>query len=200
MDVNDFDHIAPVYDRLARLVFGGDVLKSQLRFLDQVKSSDRVLILGGGTGQLLEHLPKCKEVDFVEKSSKMITRAKSRKSDQAINFIHKDFFEFETNQKYDMIICPFFLDCFNPESLYKALHKTKSLLSEEGKLIVSDFDQKGTGKTLSCFMHLFFRVISNLQSKQLGAIHSEVIAGGFSMIEEEFFNQNMIFSRLYRNL
>lgn len=200
MAVNDFDRVASFYDRLAVLVFGKEILRSQTRFLDQVKASDTVLILGGGTGQLLEYLPKCKQVDFVEKSAKMIRRANSRKVNQSINFINEDFFEYEPDMKFDVIICPFFLDCFNEEHLGKALHKVMDYLKTGGRLIVSDFDQKGTRKILSRLMHLFFRVFASLQSNRLKPIHSKVIAGGFVLIEEDFFYQNMIFSRLYRNL
>ena len=200
MAVNNFDRIAPVYDSLARLVFGSGILKSQIRFLDHIEWSDRVLILGGGTGELLEYLPKCRQVDFVEKSDKMIARAKSRAVNQPVHFILKDFFEFDSTITYDVILCPFFLDCFNQEYLENGVKKLRRHLKKGGKLIVSDFDEKETGRILSSLMHLFFNVSANLQSKRLKEIHSEIITNEFSMIREDFFNQNMIFSRLYRNL
>src|SRR6187402_1340927 len=73
--MNGFDRLAPVYDKLAGLVFGKAIVDAQLVFLDRVRAGDRILILGGGTGWLLEKLlrkqPVC-EVWYVESSSRMI--------------------------------------------------------------------------------------------------------------------------------
>ncbi|MEP5106138.1 MAG: methyltransferase type 12, partial [Ekhidna sp.] len=66
MVVNDFDFVAPIYDRLSKLVFGKSLIKAQAYHLKVIGDKDRVLILGGGTGKLLEFIPKSGELDFVE--------------------------------------------------------------------------------------------------------------------------------------
>ena len=45
-----FDRVAPYYDRLARLVFGGSIRRAQRHFLSQVPAAARVLLVGGAPG------------------------------------------------------------------------------------------------------------------------------------------------------
>lgn len=199
MAVNQFDPVAGIYDSLARLVFGSTILASQVEFLNEIKATDRVLILGGGTGKLLEHLLECESIDFVEKSSKMIAKANDRKSIQPINFIECDFLAFESNQAYDVIICPFFLDCFDATHLNNVLDKIKMHLINDGRLLVTDFGIN-TPHLLSKVMHLFFRATVNLESRKLLDIHSVILNHNFKLLNEKFYWKKVIFSRLYGNL
>ncbi|MEP5611821.1 MAG: class I SAM-dependent methyltransferase [Cyclobacteriaceae bacterium] len=197
--MNNFDFVAPFYDRLADLVFGDAIEKSATYFLDEIEEGANVLIVGGGTGKILDSLPKCKQVTYLEKSSKMIVRAKRKAPDQAVKFVEMDFLDFETNEQYDFVICPFFLDCFDENSLTKVLERISQSLRTNGGLMVSDFHSK-TESTLITLMHYFFRIFSSLESKKLKDIHCFITQSQFQSEKEEFFHQNMIFSRLYRNL
>ena len=94
MAVNDFNFIAPFYDVLARIVFGNAILKAQTTHLSEINENDQVLILGGGTGKLLEHIPFCDRVDYVEKSEKMIRIAKRRLVNRSVNFVNHDFLNY----------------------------------------------------------------------------------------------------------
>lgn len=200
MDVNNFNFIAPFYDQLARLVFGKSILKAQLTHLPEIKGSDRVLILGGGTGKLLEHFPFCESIDYVEKSKSMIRKAKKRLVNRSINFHQQDFFEFESQKKYDVIVCPFFLDCFNESNLRFVIAKCKRALKEQGRLIVADFEPKRDSREILSLMHFFFRIIANLESGNLQNINEKALKAGFELVEEKFLHRNQLFSRLYRNL
>ena len=197
MAVNDFDFIAPFYDRLAKLIFGRALLRAQLTHLSELKEKDQVLIVGGGAGELLEHIPFCTSIDFVEKSKRMIRRAKKRLVDRPVNFILEDFLSFESDKKYDVIICPFFLDCFEEQNLKLTINKCKKLLKKEGVLIVSDFEEKYSNKFLLRIMHLFFRVTSRLESNKLKPINDFVVSEGFQLVDEKFLHRNQLFSRLY---
>ena len=197
---NRFDLIAPWYDFIGKLVFGNSIIKSQSYFISEIKESHTVLILGGGTGKLLSQTPKCERIHFVDLSQKMIDRAKKRGSKSSINFIQADFLTHDFASRYDVIICPFFLDCFNETHLQQAILKVKNLLKEDGKLIVTDFQQTNGNKFLLKLMHYFFKIFASLESKRLKSIHQEVELVGFSEVESKYFYRNMIFSRLYGNL
>jgi ubiquinone/menaquinone biosynthesis C-methylase UbiE len=198
--VNNFNFIAPFYDFLAKLIFGKSLIESQAYFLSEINESDTVLILGGGTGKLLEALPKCKRVSFLDLSEKMIDHAKKRESKSTINFIQADFLNHDFESIYDVIICPFFLDCFDVNSLNKVLRKVKSIISKEGRLIVTDFQKTKSNGLLLKLMHLFFIVFTSIQSRNIKNIHAETLLVRFNYQKENFFHRNMIFSRLYRNL
>lgn len=196
--MNNFNYIASIYDALAKSVFGNSIDESTNHYLDQIKSDDTVLIVGGGTGKLLENLPHCKKVVFIEKSSRMLDRAKGRDIQIPTKFVHGDFLDQELSG-FGVVICPFFLDCFNHENLKRVVSKIGNALSPDGKLIVTDF-QKGTNDLLLVAMHLFFTVFANLESRKLKDIHSELLNHSFRPLREAFFYKNMIFSRVYGNL
>ncbi|MEM8938053.1 MAG: class I SAM-dependent methyltransferase [Bacteroidota bacterium] len=200
MVVNKFDPIAPYYDFLSRLVFGKKIIESQIYFTKKIQKNDKILILGGGTGHLLRYFPKGSQIDYLEKSEKMIQFAEKRKCGLSIQFLHFDFLKFKSDHRYTVVICPFFLDCFHLENLNHAIKKIKSLLQPYGLLIVTDFEKSQTDKSLSFLMHLFFKIFVNLESKSLKSIHLMVTREGFRVTDEKFFYQKMIFSRIYRNL
>ncbi len=200
MGVNQFDIVAPVYNLIGRLVFRDLLIESQTFFLDQINRDDQILIIGGGTGKLLDILSKCEKIDYLEKSKKMIEIAGKRNSANNTVFIHEDFLKFESTLNYRVVICPFVLDCFDEHNLRLVLTKTKDLLVENGVLIVTDFDHNETNATLSRMMHLFFRIFAQLESQNLKPIHDSILEAGFTVLNEKLFHQNMIFSRVYRNL
>ena len=197
MAVNNFDFVAPYYDLLVKVVFGRSILNAQLVHLARIQKKDTVLVLGGGTGKLLHHIPSCKTIDFVEKSRKMIAKARKRLENRVINFIHEDFLEYESKHQYDVIICPFFLDCFEKQNLEIVIAKCKSLISTGGYLITTDFESETSGKFLLATMHIFFGFTSNLESRCLKHIHEFVVSNGFELVAEISLHRNQLFSRLY---
>ncbi len=197
--MNNFNFIAPFYDRLARLVFGSSIEDATNFYLGEIKENSDVLFLGGGTGRVLLAMPVCKSITYLEKSGRMILRAKTKKVDARIEFVEDDFLKFHSQRSYDIVICPFFLDCFNDEHLANAIGQINTLVKKDGKLLVTDF-QSTNGNWLIRFMHLFFRAFASLESKKLKNIHHFILQNRFETEKEEFFHKNMIFSRVYRNL
>ncbi|MEP1034460.1 class I SAM-dependent methyltransferase [Ekhidna sp.] len=196
MAVNDFNFIATFYDELAKLVFGKSLLKAQLVHLQNIRDTDHVLIIGGGTGELLEHLPLCESIDYVEKSRKMIHQAKNRQVNSAINFIQEDFLLFKTDEKYDVIICPFFLDCFNRYNLQNAIVKCKKFMKNKGRLVIVDFDNERTNQFLSKIMLWFFRLSTRLETRKLLNIRGSVLSSGFCEKQVKIFKKG-IFNAVY---
>lgn len=196
MAVNDFDSIAPFYDRLAKLVFGKSLLNAQIAHISEIREKDHVLVLGGGTGEILEHIPFCKSVDYVEKSKQMIRRAERRQINLSINFIQQSFLTVELDKQYDIIICPFFLDCFDHSNLNYVVGKIESLLNTDGRLLVIDFDKERVNKILLKSMFLFFVAVARLATSELLNIRSELQKNSF--VENKIaFGKKGIFSAIY---
>lgn len=200
MAVNNFDPIATLYDPLAKLVFGNKLKRAQNHFLNQILPDADVLILGGGSGEILLEIPKCKRICYLEKSKKMIDRARKRFADGNIKYVNRDFFDYETLNQFDFIICPFFLDCFAEENLKAVLAKIKSMTKDNGHLLVADFARTKSNGWLIKLMHIFFRITVRLESRSLLDIHEMVVNSGYHEIEAIFLHRNQLFSRLYRNL
>jgi len=199
MKVNQFDLIASVYDQLAGLVFGKSLYKAQTCFLDQLPDNGRVLIVGGGTGQILKEavFSRAAQIDFVELSEKMITKARQNGSHLSqINFLNEDFFQH--HGEYDFVIANFFLDCFDGEHLTLVVQRLKGLLSTKGKILVTDFQNpsRTSHRILIFLMIAFFKTFSSLQASRLEDIQGEMVKR-FSTIMEKSFKQGLLFSALY---
>jgi len=89
---NKYDSIAGIYDILSRLVFGKVLQRSQAGLLKWMSPESRVLIVGGGTGWILERIaadhPAGLDIVYVEASAKMVALSRKRKSgENTVTFI-----------------------------------------------------------------------------------------------------------------
>ncbi|WP_421764076.1 class I SAM-dependent methyltransferase [Ekhidna sp.] len=193
---NNFNLIAPLYDMLGRIVFEKALLSSQEKFVDTIKKEDTVLIIGGGTGKILEKIPHCKNVVFLDLASSMIRRAKKRSCYSPVSFIHADFLVYALQDKYDAIICPFFLDCFEIQGLMKVITKIHGRLKPDGKLIITDFERNIINPFLLKAMLIFFKLFSKLETNKLLDIRTLLKENGFKESQISFYKKG-IFSALY---
>ncbi|HEY9117239.1 MAG TPA: class I SAM-dependent methyltransferase [Roseivirga sp.] len=201
MKLNNFNRVAPIYDLLAKLIFGNSLLRAQSHFLKQLPENKRVLFVGGGTGQLLNHsfFTKASHVEYLELSEQMIERAKL----QAIHHKNIDFIQgnfFDCQGKYDVIICNFFLDCFNETNLKLAVEHLYRLSSSQTTLVVTDFNRtdKLRHKMLIKMMILFFSVFSGLEARKLLPMKSHV-QDYFEVIDTQLFKKGLIFTSIYKS-
>ena len=204
---NNFDGVAWCYDWLASCIFGNAIKKAQISHLHNIEGQKSVLILGGGTGYILETLLEINpglEITYLEKSKRMITKSMDRVHPERQNklvFANEELEEWKSDQTYDIVICPFFLDVFNEENLTSnIIPKIRNLLKPGGNLLVSDFqhsEKRFWHQPLMTFMHLFFRITCRLESQQLSDIRHHLNAAGFNEKTKMIFFSGMIFSSSY---
>jgi ubiquinone/menaquinone biosynthesis C-methylase UbiE len=195
---NDFDKIARIYDTLARIVFGSVWRKVQLAPLGELNKSRNVLIVGGGTGRMLCHLDENVNVTYLELSQKMIDKAKMRETTAQVEFVKADFLLWQTESKYDCVLMPFFLDCFTEHDMIAVINRTKSLLHQDGKLIVTDFQDAGLFRNqIVKLMYWFFNVVSGLKGKTLLDFQTVILTRGYQLNSTELFLNSWIFHSVY---
>jgi ubiquinone/menaquinone biosynthesis C-methylase UbiE len=118
--VNNYDPLARYYDFLSRLVYGRTQVDAQVQMLDQVRPGDKLLIVGGGTGWILETLaalyPNGLQITYVEPSKVMIRLARRRKrGGHTISFVELPIEQFVTDERFDCILTGFLFDNFSQE-------------------------------------------------------------------------------------
>ena len=97
----------------------------------------RILDIGCGKGIISDKLLKRNkgEVIAIDLSDKMIDLAKEANPNSKVKFINIDFYEFEDEKPFDMIICfdayPHFMDVEN------FVEKAASLIKKDGELIIA---------------------------------------------------------------
>lgn len=190
----NFDFVSSFYDGLARVVFGSSLEEAYRWHLQGIDADKKVLIVGGGTGKILEQL-KNQEIFYVEKSKGMLSKINHELSPKA-DFIKIDYLDYKPTDLFDYILFPFFLDCFHKENLMKVLGKARTELKPEGKLIVTDFDLEQSNPLLLRIMHLFFIAIASLESKRLKDLRGIIRDCGFEQTSIQFFRHG-IFSGVY---
>ncbi len=175
--VNNYDRIASHYDRLSRLIFGKSIVRAQQLLLPFINSPARVLVVGGGTGWILEEMAKIHpsglRIDYVEISSNMLDLARKRdvRNNEAA-FIHAAIEDYAAPTAYDVVITPFLFDNFSPERAQVVFQKLDNRLKNGALWLFTDFYiDKGISrlwqKALLQSMYVFFKNISHVEADQL---------------------------------
>jgi len=191
-----YSRIAPFYDLLTRAVFGNAIAHSKKYFLHDIKTSDKVLIIGGGTGDILNNIRPEIDVTFLDSSIRMIERAQSR-AKKNVKFRHGRLEEFNPDENYDVVVIHFFLDLFTDEALIKIVYLIHSCLTPSGKVLVAEFvEEKNWHSLMLHAMYSFFRITTGLQTTQLPNWEKS-LEKGFVLNAQKQFYQKFIKSSVY---
>lgn len=207
------DALARSYELLEYLSFGRFLERSRFAFLDELRTSRRALLCGGGDGRFLARLlcanPRV-EVDFVDLSPRMIELAARRctamgRSFQArVRFHVADIRQFKPRPEgYDLIVTNFFLDCFTEEELAAVVSFLAGCATPPLRWVVSDFRQAGgpIGRlwTAAVIRSLYaaFRLTTGLHVNRLPDYPSALASKGFLLRLEETFLGGLLHSSLW---
>jgi len=207
--MTNYDKIAAQYDFISRIVYGNAIVKAQVCLLRYIPANSRLLIVGGGTGWIIEAIAaihsKGLTIDYVESSSKMIALSEKRNPGlNTINLINQPIENFITDSAYDVIITAFLFDNFSEAKVGMIFTKLDKLLKKEGVWLYADFmyDEK-VGKWWQKFllklMYLFFRVTCNIETQQIVSMDKFFDPLYDKIIETPHYH-NFIRSAVYRKL
>lgn len=206
--LNNYDRIATNYDRLSRLVFGKSIVRAQQALLPFVSSPARILIVGGGTGWILEeiakHCPSGLAIDYVEISSNMLDLARRRDCrENQVTFVHTGIEDYAAPMKYDVVMTPFLFDNFSRERAREVFEKLDKILENGALWLFTDFhiDQNLNRiwqKALLRSMYIFFKNISHVEADQLPDMLTLFNTHNYHLIFEAFHFSRFIRSAAYR--
>lgn len=201
-----YDNVASYYEWLSKLFFGNAIQQSQIFLTNSIPPESKILIIGGGTGWILEAIAtKHAEglyITYIDISKKMIEISKTKNTkNNKIDFINKSILDLELNSKYDVIITPFILDNLIEENVEIIINKLSGSLVNKGLWLHSDFEvQKNTvgQQLLMKSMYLFFKVTCNIEATRLPETNSKLKIKGFELISSKKFFHNFIVSNIYQ--
>lgn len=176
-ELNNYDRTAGFYDLLSRIVFFRSQVKAQTAQLRFIPSGARVLIVGGGTGWILEEIAKVHpaglHITYIEISGKMLARAKKRNTGaNNIRFIHSAMETYADDDPYDVIQTGFLFDNFSRDRINQVFLQLHELLNPEGLWLFSDFNYhpesgKFWQRMLLKMMYFFFRHLASVEANKL---------------------------------
>jgi tRNA (cmo5U34)-methyltransferase len=200
---NGFDRVAGVYDFLAQLVLGKAIKESQTFFLNDIPDGSKVLILGGGTGWILESLLAVKpnvKVCYIEPSPRMMALSKRKISTDNIQFITGTEVNIPQSSGFDAVITNFYLDLFNNDTLEDVLKTITGSLRPKSVWIATDFIHSTSlwHRFLLKIMYRFFSVIAGIQATTLPHWEISLERHQLTTLRTQLFHSGFIRSKLLR--
>lgn len=205
----NFNRITPLYDALAFVVYGRKLQRAQMAWLNQIPANASILLVGGGTGWLLEQVLTCchpKRVVFLEASEKMVARASRRMIQRGalgeVTFRVGNEASLDPEERFDVILTPFVLDLFTEHTLRaQVLPRLYNALKVSGLWLVTDFVKTNTWwqKGLLWAMIRFFRITAGIEAQQLADWQRLLAETGLTRQQQQHRVGGMVSTEVWEN-
>ena len=204
----NYDKIARYYDFLSRLMFFKSQVNAQINQLKYIRPNASILIVGGGTGWILEELakvyPQGLKITYLEISEKMILISKKRDiKNNEVEFICSAVEAFNFNKQYDVVLTPFLFDNFADLQVGRIFNQLNNQLKLGGRWLMVDFslDEKAGRwwrKLLLRTMYTFFKTIGIVETSTLIDVTPYFKANRFVQLEERHYYNKFIKAVVYQ--
>jgi ubiquinone/menaquinone biosynthesis C-methylase UbiE len=201
----NYNNSALFYDRLARLVYGRALVDAQVYLLRHIPVNSKVLIIGGGTGWILEELtkiyPSGLQITYVEIAPNMMTLSKKRNlGNNQVTFINEAIENIDFPKDFDVAFTPFLLDNFTDQNLPKVFNSIANLLKPNVLWLNASFQLTGKWwqQVMLKTMFIFFKVICGIEASKLPGINKCFLKENFKLVEQQSFFGDFIGSRVYK--
>ncbi|HVV54711.1 MAG TPA: class I SAM-dependent methyltransferase, partial [Mucilaginibacter sp.] len=144
----NYNNSAWFYDRLSRMVYGKALIRAQVYLLKDIPAKSKVLIVGGGTGWILEEIAKVYQsgltITYVEIAKNMMRLSRKRNAgNNEVVFINNAIEHVALQSDYDVTITPFLFDNFTEENLQIIFQYIHGCLKPGGLWLNADFQLTG---------------------------------------------------------
>jgi ubiquinone/menaquinone biosynthesis C-methylase UbiE len=201
----NYNNSAWFYDLLSRIVYGKALINAQVYLLKHIPSNSRILIVGGGTGWILEKLANLHhsglEITYVEVSVNMMTQSKKRnKGLNEVVFINEAIENVALPNYFDVIITSFLFDSFTEQTLQRVFNHINKSLITKGIWLNCDFQLTGKWlqQVLLKSMFWFFKTLCNIEASRLPDIKKQFYQHGYECIARQNFLNDFIVSEVYK--
>jgi ubiquinone/menaquinone biosynthesis C-methylase UbiE len=209
-----FDAVAPWYRTLETIAFGDALQSCRVACLGEIRSPQHTLIVGEGDGrflcELLRRYPDV-QVDCVDASERMLELARRRiESEQPdrtdrVRFLHRDITNWTPPEnRYDLIVTHFLLDCFPEAELASVIKKLASAAKPDATWLLADFRVPARGLTRFrarawlAVMYRFFRLTARIKANRLIDPTPLLQSEGFVLDRQHLSRSGMLKSELWR--
>lgn len=205
---NNYDKIANHYDTLSRLVFFKSQVNAQVNQLQYIPKDSSVLIVGGGTGSILEEItkiyPNGLKIVYVEISAKMIALSQKRdfKNNQ-VEFVNLGIEDFSTDTVFDVVLTPFLFDNFAEQRAAKVFNLLNASLKKDGLWFLVDFSlNKNNGNwwkwLLLKSMYSFFKLLGIVEANHLIDMNPYFLNADYQVLELRLYYGNFIKAVIFK--
>jgi ubiquinone/menaquinone biosynthesis C-methylase UbiE len=201
----NYNNAARFYDRLSRVVYGKALVEAQVYLLQYIQPNSAILIVGGGTGWILEEItriqPSGLQITYVEVSDQMMVLSRKRNTGSNKVIYINDAIENVTGlPAFRVIITPFVFDNFTPAKLEAVFTHIHPLLKNNGLWLNADFQLTGKWwqNMLLKSMLLFFKILCGVESTKLPDFEKLFMQYGYQVVGSKTFFGEFVASKVYR--
>ena len=205
---NNYDKIANHYDTLSCLVFFKSQVNAQINQLQYLPKDGSVLIVGGGTGWILEEIAKIHpsnlKLVYVEISAKMIALSQKRNcKNNQVEFVNLGIEDFRTDTIFDVILTPFLFDNFAEQRAASIFEQLNAYLKKDGLWFLVDFSlNKNNGNwwkwLLLKSMYSFFKLLGIVEANHLVDMNPYFINAGYKIFELRLYYGDFIKAVIFK--
>ena len=206
--MNNYDPIARYYDFLSRLFFGKSEILAQVRLLGYVHAGSRMLIVGGGTGWILEEIadryPAGLRITYVESSGEMMRLAKRRRvGGSVVSFVEQPIEAFVTDERYDCILTGFLFDNFSAGLAARVIGRLCPMLEADGCWLFADFyyrrrESRFWQGLMLRVMYFSARLICKVDARELPDMDDLFAQSGYAPLRVSWYYGGFIKAVAYR--
>lgn len=207
-----FDLLAPAYQALELVTFGGLLHACRTAHLDRLRACRRGLILGDGDGRFLGDLLRANptiRADSADVSPGMLAAARRRVravpgAVERVRFVAADArTDPLPGAGYDLVVTNFFLDCFRPAELAVVVARAAEACAPGALWVDGDFRLPAAGwerpvaRLALAGMYAFFRLTTRIPAGRLTDPAPLLAAAGFRPEAEAKWLKGFLSSRLW---
>jgi ubiquinone/menaquinone biosynthesis C-methylase UbiE len=201
----NYNNSAWFYDRLSRMVYGRALVNAQIFLLQYIPPNASILIVGGGTGWILDEITKLHpsglKITYVEVAPNMMAQSKKRNiGNNRVVFINDAIEKISLKSDFDIVITPFLFDNFTEQTLRQVFNHLHPKLTLGGLWLNCDFQLTGRWwqAVLLNSMFLFFKAVCNIEASKLADIEKQFEGHGYKVIAQQIFYGDFIVSKVYK--
>jgi ubiquinone/menaquinone biosynthesis C-methylase UbiE len=201
----NYDNASWFYERLSKLVFGNAQVNAQEYFLNLIPAGANILIIGGGTGQILESIaklyPSGLHITYVEISANMMALSRKRYVGQnEVIYITQDIASLNLTQQFDVVITAFLFDNFSTQQLDEIFPRIHQRLKPQGLWLNTDFQLTGPAwqKAMLKAMYYFFKLLKAVKVTQLPNTSEVFMKHQYQLLAKKTFYKNFIIAKAYK--
>jgi ubiquinone/menaquinone biosynthesis C-methylase UbiE len=203
----NYNNSAWFYDRLSRMVYGRALNNAQVYLLQYIPPGSAILIVGGGTGWILEDLTKLHpsglSITYAEIAPNMMALSKKRNiGNNQVTFINNAVENVPLPTDFDVVFTPFLFDNFTEQTFQKVFIHIHLSLKPNGNWLNCDFQLSGKcwQRVLLRSMFLFFKIVCNIEASKLPDIEKYFEYFDYQAIAQQTFFGNFIISKVYKKI